>query len=192
MDDDLAPLVEQSRAGDTAAFAALVAETKDYVYNLAYNVLGNPQEAEDMTQEVYVRVWRALPDFRAESKFTTWLYRIAINACLNRRRQLRREMQTVDHEDALQGLITAEDQDSDPVQATVDREVAAILWQTVDRLPDKYRLVIALFYQEGLSYEQIADLLSLPLGTVKSHLSRARSALAMILLKKKESHRVSL
>ncbi len=193
MSDDLAPLVERSRQGDMEAFRALVAETEAYVYNLAYRILGNAQEAEDMTQDVFVRVWRALPEFRADSKFTTWLYRIVVNTSLNRRRQLRAELQTVDHDDALNGLaLPREASGADPSAAAIDRETIAALWAAVERLSAKYRLVIALFYQEGLSYEEIAELLALPLGTVKSHLSRARRALAKVLRTRKESHHASL
>ena len=175
------------------AFGALVAETETYVYNLAYRILGNAQEAEDMTQDVFVRVWRALPEFRADSKFTTWLYRIVMNTSLNRRRQLRTELQTVDRDDALDGLaLPREASGADPSAAAIDRETSAMLWAAVERLSAKYRLVIALFYQEGLSYEEIAELLALPLGTVKSHLSRARSALAKVLRTRKENHHASL
>ncbi len=193
MSDDLAPLVERSRLGDMEAFGALVAETETYVYNLAYRVLGNAQEAEDMTQDVFVRVWRALPEFRADSKFTTWLYRIVVNTSLNRQRQLRAELQTVDRDDALDGLaLPQEASGADPSSATIDRETIAALWAAVECLSAKYRLVIALFYQEELSYEEIAELLALPLGTVKSHLSRARCALAKVLRTRKESNHASL
>jgi RNA polymerase sigma-70 factor, ECF subfamily len=175
------------------AFGMLVAETETYVYNLAYRVLGNVQDAEDMTQDVFVRVWRALPEFRGDSKFTTWLYRIVVNTSLNRRRQLRTELQAVDCDDTPQALsLIREAPDADPSAVTIDRETVAALWAAVDRLSAKYRLVIALFYQEGLSYEEIAELLALPLGTVKSHLSRARRALAAALRTRKESHHASL
>jgi RNA polymerase sigma-70 factor, ECF subfamily len=193
MSDDLAPLVERSRRGDMEAFGALVAETEAYVYNLAYRILGNVQEAEDMTQDVFVRVWRALPEFRADCKFTTWLYRIVMNTSLNRQRQLRAELQIVDHTDALDDLaLPKETSDADPSAAAIDRETVAALWAAVERLSAKYRLVIALFYQEGLSYEEIAELLALPLGTVKSHLNRARCALGKVLRTRKESHHASL
>ena len=175
------------------AFGALVAETETYVYNLAYRILGNVQEAEDMTQDVFVRVWRALPEFRADSKFTTWIYRIVVNTSLNRQRQLRAELQTVDRDDALDGLaLPQEASGADPASVTIDRETIAALWAAVECLSAKYRLVIALFYQEELSYEEIAELLALPLGTVKSHLSRARRALAKALRTRKESNHASL
>lgn len=175
MNDPLADLVVHSQHGDTNAFARLIAQTQGGVYNLAYNVLRNHEDAQDITQEIYLRAWRALPSFRGEAKFTTWLYRLAVNTCLNRRRQLRAQLNIVDSDKVLQRLATAE---SDPMAAALDKERAAHLWAAVDRLPEKYRLVIGLFYQEQRSYQEIAEILSLPLGTVKAHLSRAREALA--------------
>ena len=173
--DPLADLVACSQKGDTAAFAQLVAATQVDTYNLAYSVLRNPQEAQDMTQEVYLRVWRALPDFRGDSKVQSWLYRVTVNTCLNRRRQLRHELLLVDADDALMGLAARGPTAAEHV-ALKERNEA--LWAAVARLPDKYRLVITLFYQQELSYHEIAELLTLPLGTVKAHLNRARKALA--------------
>jgi RNA polymerase sigma-70 factor (ECF subfamily) len=181
--DPLAELVARCQKGDKAAFGELVEETQDRVYSLAYNVLSNRQEAEDMTQEVYLRVWRALPSFRGEAKFTTWLHRIAVNACLNRRRQLRSRLRIVDDAEALERVTASL---GDPVAATIHREGKESLWKTVTRLPEKYSLVVNLFYQQQLSYKEIADTLSLPLGTVKAHLNRARQALAKSLRPEQE------
>lgn len=173
--DPLAELVTRAQRGDRGAFARLVTETQDNVYNLAYRVLGQPQEAQDAAQDALVRAWRALPQFRGQSKFATWLYRITVNTCLNRRRSLRPQLQQVDADDAL-GLVA--DPDADPQASAVAREQAEVVWAAVEQLPEKYRLVITLFYQQELSYQEIAELLSLPLGTVKAHLNRARQALA--------------
>ncbi|NLG50660.1 MAG: sigma-70 family RNA polymerase sigma factor [Chloroflexi bacterium] len=175
MSDPHAELIARCQEGDTLAFANLVAQTQTSVYNLAYSVLHDREEAQDMTQEVYLKVWRALPSFRGESKFSSWLYRITINACLNRRRQLRKDLVVVDHEDAIEGLAAHR---GDPVKEALTKERNEWIWAAVDRLAEKYRLVITLFYQEQLSYQEIAEMLSLPLGTIKAHLNRAREALA--------------
>ncbi len=181
LSDPLADLVSRAQRGDRAALGDLIAQTQDRVYNLAYRILGNPQEAEDLTQEVYVRVWRALPRFRGESKFTTWLHTVATNACLNRKRALRRRLDAqLDAEGALDDIATPEE---GPAQETMHRDEHARLWELVERLPDKYRLVLTLFYQQQLSYQEIAQVLALPLGTVKAHLNRARNALAASLKK---------
>ncbi|MFP3896453.1 MAG: RNA polymerase sigma factor [Anaerolineales bacterium] len=181
--DPLSDLVAACQNGDETAFRTLVEKTQEDVYNLAYHMLGNTQEAEDMTQEVYLRVWRGLPDFRSEAKFTTWLYSITTNVCLNRRRHFGRRLRVVDDEDALEDSMA---EYGDPAEATMRREERAILWKTVKYLPAKYRTVIDLFYQKQLSYQEIAELLSIPLGTVKGHLNRARKALAKRLRLKEE------
>lgn len=175
MNEPLETLVTRCQQGDKGAFARLVTETQGRVYNLALGILRDHEEAQDMVQEAYVRVWRALPGFRGEAQFTTWIYRIAVNTCLNRKRQLRAQLRVVDNEDTLRGLESGE---PDALAMTMDEETRRSIWAAVDNLADKYRLVITLFYQEQLSYQQIAELLSLPLGTVKAHLNRAREALA--------------
>jgi RNA polymerase sigma-70 factor, ECF subfamily len=179
--DPLADLVARAQHGDRVALGELIHETQGRVYNLAYRMLGNPQEAEDLTQEIFVRMWRALPHFRGDSKFTTWLHTIATNACLNRKRSLRRQLETeLDAQDALETLPS---QDHGPVQGVLEEDERTRLWEMVERLPEKYRLVLALFYQQQLSYQEIAQVLTLPLGTVKAHLNRARSALGASLEK---------
>ncbi len=181
LNDPLAELVEQAQRGDRVALAELIRETQDRVYNLAYRILGNAQEAEDLTQEVFVRMWRALPRFRGDSKFTTWLHTIATNACLNRKRSLRRQLDTqLDAANWLDALPSAED---GPAEDLLARDERTRLWEMVERLPEKYRLVLTLFYQQQLTYQEIAQVLTLPLGTVKAHLNRARNALAASLEK---------
>ncbi len=178
MSDPLLGLIVRCQRGDVIAFARLMAETQNGVYSLAYNVLHNHEEAQDMTQEIYLRVWRALPGFRGESKFSTWLYRIAVNACLNRRRQLRGQLSVLDTEDALFNVATT---DPDMTVEVIVSQQNEALWVAVDHLPEKYRVVITLFYQQQMSYQEIAQVLSLPMGTVKAHLNRARAALAKVL-----------
>ena len=175
MDDPLEPWVARARAGDQQAFAEIVRATQTQVYNLAFQILRNPQEAEDLAQQAYLRAWRALPGFRGEAKFTTWLYRITTNVCLNRRRQLGR---TVDLDDT--GLAMLPDPRPQPEATALERLERAALWQAVAQLPDKYRTVLTLFYQAQLSYEDVATALALPLGTVKAQLNRARHALARL------------
>jgi RNA polymerase sigma-70 factor (ECF subfamily) len=181
--DPLSDLVAACQNGDDAAFRKLVEETQEDVYNLAYHMLDSVQEAEDMMQEVYLRVWRGLSDFRGDAKFSTWLYRITTNVCLNRRRHFARRLHVIDDEDALEESIATHD---DPAEATIRQEQKAVLWKTVSYLPSKYRTVIDLFYQKQLTYDEISELLSVPLGTVKGHLNRARKALAKRLRHKEE------
>lgn len=178
VDDPLATLVERCRRGDMEAFERVVAETQSGVYNLAYSLLGNHEEAQDATQEVYVRVWRALPGFRGEARLTTWLYRIAVNSCLNRRRRLKGRMAEVEDDGILERLESPE---ADPADVAIQSDRNRALWAAVRRLPAKYQVVIHLFYRQQLTYDEMAEVLAMPLGTIKAQLSRARHALAEML-----------
>ncbi len=173
MSDNEAQLVVKAQRGDEDAFEQLVRAHQRYVFNLAYRVLGDYREAEDVAQETFVRAWRGLPSFRAESRFTTWLYRIARNVCLNRLPRLQAELTQTE----LLGETLAS-----PGQTPADvfdaKERRAFVHAELARLPEKYRLVLTLRYLQDLSYAEIADVLNLPLGTVKTHLHRGREALA--------------
>jgi RNA polymerase sigma-70 factor (ECF subfamily) len=165
-------LVARARQGDEAAFEQLVLRHQRYVFNLAYRVLGDYTEAEDMTQEAFVRVWRGLSGFRGQARFTTWLYRIVHNLCLNRLPGLQRELlQTEPLEEVLA------DPGLSPADLFAVREQMAFLHAQMDRLPEKYRLVLTLRYLQHLSYDEIAAALEMPMGTVKTHIHRARRLL---------------
>jgi RNA polymerase sigma-70 factor (ECF subfamily) len=166
-------LVAKAQSGDEDAFEQLVRAHQRYVFNLAYRVLGDRNEAEDVAQETFVRAWRGLPSFRAECRFTTWLYRIARNVCLNRLPRLEAELRQTE---VLSQPVASPDPVPDEVVSA--RERRAFLHSELARLPEKYRLVLTLRYLQGFSYAEIADVLSLPLGTVKTHLHRGREALA--------------
>jgi len=178
VDDPLAALVERCRHGDMEAFERVVAETQSGVYNLAYSLLGNHEEAQDATQEIYVRVWRALPGFRGEARLTTWLYRIAVNSCLNRRRRLKGRLAEVEDDGILERLESSE---ANPADVAIQNDRNRTLWAAVRRLPAKYQTVIHLFYQQQLTYDEMAEVLAMPLGTIKAQLNRARHALADML-----------
>jgi RNA polymerase sigma-70 factor (ECF subfamily) len=167
-----AELVARACEGDEAAFEQLVLRHQRYVFNLAYRVLGDYAEAEDMTQEAFVRVWRGLSGFRGQAQFTTWLYRIVHNLCLNRLPGLRRELlQTEPLEEVLA------DPGPSPTDLFDTRERLAFLHAQLDRLPEKYRLVLTLRYLQHLSYAEVAAALDMPMGTVKTHIHRARRLL---------------
>lgn len=172
-------LLERCRQGDTEAFARLVTEQQDYVYTLARRIVHDPEEAADLTQEVFVQVWRGLPSFRGAARFRTWLYRIVVNRGLNRLRKRRRERDDVSMDPQMIDSLAAAG--NDPYTEAWQRERRAFIWEQVDRLPAKYRLAVALYYQQELSCAEVAQVLGLPLGTVKTHLYRARQALADVL-----------
>jgi RNA polymerase sigma-70 factor (ECF subfamily) len=171
-----ASLLQRCQRGDAQAFAQLVTEQQDYVYTVARRLLRDSEEAADLTQEVFVQLWRGFPAFRGESQFRTWLYRIVVNRCLNRLRKLRRESETVRLDKGVVERLPAEG--GDPYTEVWRKERRAFVWGQVEHLPPRYRLVLTLFYQNELSCAEIGEVLGLPVGTVKTHLYRARLALA--------------
>jgi RNA polymerase sigma-70 factor (ECF subfamily) len=169
-------LIRKTQKGDTDAFADLLTLHKHFVYNLALRTLRNPEEAEDIAQEAFVRAWQALPSFRGQSSFRTWIYRIVLNLCFNRFPHLRRELNDLATEDMHDLSITSETE-NDPAASLERREQRAFLHREIERLPDSQRLLISLRYQDNMSYDEIAKLLGLPLGTVKTGLFRAKERL---------------
>jgi RNA polymerase sigma-70 factor (ECF subfamily) len=176
MPDTEQHLIQRAQKGDQEAFSALVTEHQRYVYNLALRVLKNEEEALDLTQETFVRAWTALPNFRGQSQFRTWLYRIVTNLCYNRLPNLRRSLNELGH-DVIAELPDTEIHFDNPAHALESRELRSYLHQAIDHLDENYRLLISLRYQNELSYEEIAAMLNLPLGTVKTGLFRAKEQL---------------
>jgi RNA polymerase sigma-70 factor (ECF subfamily) len=175
-------LIRQAQAGDADAFGRLVLLHQDFVYDLALSVLRDPVEAEDLAQEAFVRAWLGLPNFRAQSQFRTWLYRIVTNLCYNHLPGLRREL-TLLGDDCLEDMVCDEVLNIDPADSLEAREQRATLHHAIEELPDNYRLLVTLRYQQELSYEEIAAVVNLPLGTVKTGLFRAKERLRQTLLK---------
>ncbi len=175
MQEPSATLLARCIQGDSQAFAQLVASVQTYVYNLAYRLLHDEDEAHDLAQDALLRAWRTLPSFRGESRFTTWLYRLVVNLGLNRLARLQRR-----HEAPLEGPLPPDPSPlgADPREIVGAAERRRLIWQAVDALPDKYRVAITLYYQHECSYQEIADILQLPINTVKTHLARARHQLA--------------
>jgi len=169
-------LILRAKRGDTDAFADLLALHERFVYNLALRTIGNPAEAEDVAQEAFVRAWQALPKFRGGSALRTWLYRIVINLCINRFPRLRRELSELTDDD-IGSLPETTRLEHDPALRSELRERRALLHREIERLPDSQRMLVTLRYQDELSYEDIANLVGLPLGTVKTGLFRAKERL---------------
>lgn len=175
-----ASLVQRARKGDQDAFAELVDEHQRYVFNLALRVLKDENEALDLTQETFVRAWTALPNFRGQSRFRTWLYRIVTNLCYNRLPDLRRRLSDLG-DDVLPDLPDPGTGSSNPLRLVESNETRAFLYQAIDEMDAHYKVLITLRYHDELSYEEIAHLLNLPLGTVKTGLFRAKEKLRLAL-----------
>jgi RNA polymerase sigma-70 factor, ECF subfamily len=169
-------LIQRAQKGDPDAFAALVDEHQRYVYNLAFRVLKDENEALDLTQDTFVRAWTALPNFRGQSQFRTWLYRITTNLCYNRLPGLRRSLTDLG-DDVLPDLPETKETSSNPLREIESNEARAHVHEAIDRLDAHYKLLIVMRYHDELSYEEIAGLLNLPLGTVKNGLFRAKEKL---------------
>ncbi len=162
-------LIARSCAGDLDAFDSLVRAHQERIYNLAYRLTGNREDATDAAQEAFVRAYQALPRFRQASAFSTWLYRIATNAALDlvRRRPAIPPVElTADH--------PARD---DPEAEAQRRETHRRVHAALGHLPPEYRAAVVLRDLQGLEYEEVARVLQVPIGTVRSRISRGREAL---------------
>lgn len=175
-----AALIHRCAAGDEIAFAELVAEHQRMVVQLAMNLLGDRDEALDLSQEVFIRVFRTIGQFRGQSALRTWIYRIAVNQARNRhrfwRRRHRADQVSLDahveaHGDFRCGVEVG------PDRILAQKELAARLQSALDALPFDQRTAIVLREIDGLSYEEIAFSLGVAVGTVKSRLTRARQTL---------------
>ncbi|MBE2221146.1 MAG: sigma-70 family RNA polymerase sigma factor [Anaerolineae bacterium] len=173
MSQDEQALIRQAQQGNTAAFEALVTMHANLVYNLAFRTLNNPQEAEDVAQEAFVRAWQGLPQFQAKAQFSTWLYRIVTNLCYNRLPRLKTELMALDTETA----VTLPDTHPAIETGLLSEETKAALHNAIENLPESYRLLITLRHLQEMSYAEIAAVTELPLGTVKTGIFRARRLL---------------
>jgi len=167
---DDASLVDRLRRGDPRAFEDLVIAYQHRVFGVALRMLGNRAEAEELAQEVFLRVHRAIGEFRGEAKLSTWLYAIASRLCLNRLASGERRM-TRYGDEALTRLASREISPAEEVERS---ELETALHRAIAALSDERRMVVVLRDLEGLSYEEIAAALELELGTVRSRLHRAR------------------
>ncbi|MGQ0732663.1 MAG: sigma-70 family RNA polymerase sigma factor [Acidobacteriota bacterium] len=176
-----ATLIQRCTAGEQAACTELVASHERMVFQLALHLLGDPEEALDLSQEVFLRVFRTIHRFRGQSALKTWIYRIAINQARNRQRWWRRrhrDAQVPLEQHVLEHGELRQPGDGDaPDRALARKELARCLWAALEALPFDQRTVVVLREIDGLSYDEIAESLDVAVGTVKSRLTRARQAL---------------
>lgn len=176
-----AVLIARCAAGDERACAELVDEHQRLVFQLALNLLGDRQEALDLSQEVFLRVFRTLPTFRGNSALRTWIYRITVNQAKNRlrwwRRRCRAQQISLDDHVRDHGELPTEAVGSSPERVLRQKEIGDRLRDALDRLPFDQRTAIVLREIDGLSYDEIAFSLGVAVGTIKSRLARAREGL---------------
>jgi len=172
-------LVARSIAGDDEAYRILVERYSDFVYTIALRVVRSEEEAEDVAQEAFVRAHRALPRFRGDSKFSSWLYRIAVNRALTHLKRRRSRPSTVEMSSSpgVEAEIAARRSGGSPADEVLKDEFRTRVRAAVAKLPPRYRAAVTLFYLEERSYKEVAEALGVPMGTLKTHLHRARAIL---------------
>jgi RNA polymerase sigma-70 factor (ECF subfamily) len=181
-------LVERSRSGDTDAFAKLVDRYQQRVFWVARGMLGNDEDARDAAQEAFIRVYRSLERFDLRLKFYTWLYQIVVNLCIDaRRKRARSRTDPIDettHEDADHAStldVSPWRPGTHPAQNAQNRELAGQIQKALDKLSDNHRRILVLREVDGLSYEELAELLGISKGTVMSRLFHARQNMQKML-----------
>ena len=174
-------LVTASQQGDQDAFASLMQRHQRRVFNLVLRMLQDYEEASEITQEAFLAAWMGLPSFRGEARFATWLYRIAYNCALKQleRRKRERYLRAAIEAEQILEEMNKQKQAEDILEL---RARQAIMREQFLQLPTKYRIVLTLRHLHEMTYEEMADILTLPIGTIKTHLFRARHLLKERLL----------
>lgn len=181
-------LIEEALKGNDRAYKRLMAKYHDAIHNFISRMVHDREQVDDLTQEAFIKAFSSLKNFNEEFAFSTWLYKIATNNCIDHIRKKKLQMYSIDKPiESRDSDFTFElpDDSSEADQGLITDQRAAMLRATISELPEKYRRVIHLRHVEEKSYEEIADLLDLPIGTVKAHIFRARE-----LLYKQLRHRI--
>ena len=170
-------LVRKAQSGDDSAFEQLLLQHQKNVYNLCLRLLQNPDDAQDAAQESFLRAWRNLDQYHFDAAFSTWLYRLTRNLCLDELRKKKRRPQTslsVQDEEGEERELEIADPAPVPEEALLQKEQQRAVALAMEQLPPEQREILQLRVVQELPYEQIAEILGLPVGTVKSRLARAR------------------
>ena len=169
-------LIARLQKRDEAAFEELIRQYEKKVYTLCFRMCGNSEDAEEAAQDAFLALWRGIDRFRQESSLSTWIYRLATNACIDTLRRRKKQSGSVSLDDE-ELFVDAVDTSPQPQETVEHREAQKLLQEGLPALPEEYRKVLILREIEGLSYTEIAESASIELGTVKSRISRGRSLL---------------
>jgi RNA polymerase sigma-70 factor (ECF subfamily) len=193
MPGSLEEVVRRAQAGDVDALRELVASQQTYVYSICRGIMHNDADAADTTQEAFVRLLRSLHTYRGETKFTTWLYRLVTNICLDELRRRGAPVVALDAVDDESRSLDPADPDPwvQPERWAAAAEDATELRRALGSLTTPQRLALTLFYFDDLRYEDIAEVMNVPLNTVKSHIRRAKERLAELLTPKRNGQELS-
>ena len=181
-------LIQKAQKGDTNAFGTLVASYEKFIFNVACKMFSNSEDAQDIAQEALIKAYKNIDKFDFNSSFSTWLYRITVNACIDEmRRRKGRESISIDAEDEESGLaVQIEDTSLGAEERVIQNETVSEVRAAIDKLSEEHKTVIILRDLQDMTYEQVAQTLDLSIGTVKSRLARARKSLKDIILKDRE------
>ncbi len=182
-------LLEKAKDGDVASFEELIEGYQKKIFNLAYRIIGNYDDAADMAQEALIRIFRSIASFKEQSSFSTWIYRITTNVCLDEiRKRKNKKVISLDEEIRMEDGEMKRQFMSDDIQpdaAAEQKELRTIVSNAINSLPEDQKIVITLRDIQGLSYDEISTVLNCPAGTVKSRINRARQALKNVLSTKR-------
>lgn len=185
-------LIRKAKQGDMHAFEELILKHEKIVYNLALRMMNHSEDAKDISQEVFLKAYRSLPNFDERSAFSTWIYRITHNTCIDEMRKRKGkqnyslEEELENEEGSMQRQIA--DEGDTPEESLLREEQKSEILQALDSLSEEHKAAIVLRDVKGFSYEEIAEILEVSLGTVKSRISRARNQLKNEILKMREQN----
>jgi RNA polymerase sigma-70 factor, ECF subfamily len=182
-----AELIERCLRKDNAAWDLIIARFRRKVFHIAYKFTGRHDEAEDLSQEIFLKVFRSLDKFNRDADFGTWLSSVARNYCIDHYRASRREKEVLVEDAVAYDLAPASS--GNPYRALEDQDRRSLVRRGLDLLPEKLREAVVLRDLQGLSYQEMADRLALPEGTVKSRINRGREELARLLLRAQQPAR---
>ena len=184
-------LVEKSQQGNIEAFEKLISFYQKKVFNIAFRMMGNQDDASDVAQEVFIKIYKSIGSFKKQSAFSTWVYKITINTCRDELRKQKNKRNTISLDQSIcleDNEVERQIQSNDPTPELVaeKRETGKLIKEAIFNLSDEYKEVVILRDIQGFSYSDIAKILNCPEGTVKSRINRARSMLKDILKGKME------
>jgi RNA polymerase sigma-70 factor (ECF subfamily) len=183
-------LVEKAKSGDIKAFEKLIEDHQKKVFNIALRMIGDYDEASELAQEAFLKAYKSIKSFKGDSLFSTWIYKITTNVCLDEiRRKKKKKLISLDEDiehDGSEFKRQIKDHSPGPESLAENNELKRMVKESINLLPEDYKIVIVLRDIQGFSYEEISRIIKCPIGTVKSRINRARRALKKILQKNGE------
>jgi RNA polymerase sigma-70 factor (ECF subfamily) len=182
-------LIINAANGDRYSFEEIIKRYQKKVINLIYSFVNDTNEVEDIAQEIFLKIWKYAHDFKGQSKFSTWLYRIAVNSCLNYKKQKKVESESVEKNENMLG-INVNGNSISPEALIEKRELEVIIKEAIEKLPHRQRMALILSRFEGYSYKKIAEIMEVSLSSVETLLYRAKTNLGKILLPFKKDGKI--